>query len=1235
MKTRIIAIVSVLICASLSGYAQKVSRLNSTTIQVDLDGGKQMYLDFYSPKIVRVFYDPQGGIIRNPESNPPAQILVDNPRTSVGTIAVDGTSVSTSMMTLNVGKEGNLTVKSGTRSVIDNLSFDFSDKSKVTLSYKSSPSEYFYGGGCQNGRFSHKGQEIAIENTNNWVDGGVSSPVPFFWSTGGYGMMFYTFAPGRYDFGKTSKDEVRLTHNTSYLDVFLMVDDSRTGLLNHYYQLTGNPLLLPKYGFYQGHLNAYNRDYWKESEDGILFEDGKRYSESQKDNGGVKETLNGENGSYQFSARGVIDRYLDNDYPLGWILPNDGYATGYGQTSTLEGNVQNLKEFGEYARSRGVQIGLWTQSDLHPKEGIEPLLQRDIIREVRDGGVRVLKTDVAWVGAGYSFGLNGVSDIAQVMTYYGNEARPFIISVDGWAGTQRYAGIWTGDQTGGQWEYIRFHIPSYIGCGLSGMPNATSDTDGIFGGKNIPVNIREFQWKTFTPMQLNMDGWGSSRKYPQAQGETAAKINRWYLKLKSRLLPYSYSVAHDAITGKPIMRAMMLEEENPYTLGIRTQYQFMYGPSILVAPIYQNTAADEDGNDIRNGIYLPKGNWIDYFTGESFAGSRILNDFNAPIWKLPVFIKEGAIIPMHKSTRNPSEIDSHFRSYDIYPGADNEFCEYDDDGMTQSYLNKECVTNQIKIAMQPKGCEIHVGKVSGTYNGFEPMKSTLLRVYMMNEPKKFTVRINNKKVKLTKVDDYKSMTQTPNSYYYGTTDDEYMAIRGLMINLEQMDICNHDISINIETEQPYFNSGMLLKTHGELARPVAADSEAGAYDIKLKWEEVANADYYELMFDGQTYSTIRQHTYTIDGLTPHSDYAIKVRAVNADGTGEWTDMNVSTIEDPLKDAVRGIRGETSCENQGGQQVEKLFDFDLGSTWHTKWGQNAVPFTLTMDLRSVNQLDKIQYVPRTDAGNGTLLKGTVEISMDNQNWTSAGEFNWARNSQTKEFALNATARYIRFNVTEGVGGFGSGQQIYVFRKPNSEWYIQGDLNRDGRLDENDLTSFMNYNGLRKGDSDFEGYISQGDINGNGLIDAYDISAATIEMENGVSRKPVPAVSGTLQIAADRQNYNVGDTITLTVSGKALKSVNALSLCIPYDVNKMEYAGMDADACIAGMYDLTRDRLHSNGMKALYPTFANIGEKKPLGGDVTVMKIRFVAKQVMKFKPEMTDVMLVDKKMRTTK
>jgi len=184
------------------------------------------------------------------------------------------------------------------------------------------------------------------------------------------------------------------------------------------------------------------------------------------------------------------------------------------------------------------------------------------VGEIRDGGVRVLKTDVAWVGAGYSFGLNGVADVAKIMPEQGNRARPFIITCDGWAGTQRYAGLWSGDQVGGQWEYIRFHIPTYIGSGLSGQPNVGSDMDGIFGGRNIPVNVRDFQWKTFTPMELNMDGWGANEKYPHALGKRVEDINRMWLKFKSALMPYTYSIASEAARwGSPMVRAMSWEKD--------------------------------------------------------------------------------------------------------------------------------------------------------------------------------------------------------------------------------------------------------------------------------------------------------------------------------------------------------------------------------------------------------------------------------------------------------------------------------------------------------------------------------------------------------------------------------------------------------------------------------------------------------------------------------------------------
>ena len=720
-----------------------IKRLNPTAVEVLFANNQRMTLDFYGDNIFRVFQDNAGGIIRNPEAKPEAQILVDNPRMSLSKLDIDDNgstiSITTGHISIQIDKATSLlkitNLKTG-KVVVEELAPVSFEKDKVTITLKENPKEYFYGGGVQNGRFSHKGKAIAIENQNSWTDGGVASPTPFYWSTNGYGVMWHTFKKGKYDFGAEEKGKVKLSHETDYLDVFYMVSDGAVALLNDFYQLTGNPVLLPKFGFYQGHLNAYNRDYWKEDEKGILFEDGKRYKESQKDNGGIKESLNGKKNNYQFSARAVIDRYKNHDMPLGWLLPNDGYGAGYGQTETLDGNIQNLKELGDYARKNGVEIGLWTQSDLHPKEGISALLQRDIVKEVRDAGVRVLKTDVAWVGAGYSFGLNGVADVGKIMPYYGNNARPFIISLDGWAGTQRYAGVWSGDQTGGEWEYIRFHIPTYIGSGRSGQPNITSDMDGIFGGKNPAVNIRDFQWKTWTPMELNMDGWGSNEKYPHALGEPATSINRMYLKLKSELMPYAYSFAKEAVDGMPIIRAMFLEFPNDYTMGSATKYQYMYGTDFLVAPIYQNTKADAEGNDIRNGIYLPEGEWIDYFTGEKYEDGRVINNFAAPLWKLPVFVKNGAIIPMTNPNNNVSEINKGLRIYEMYPNKHTMTVEYDDDGITEAYKDGKGVTTFIESNVTLKNeVLITVHRTQGNFDGFVKEKATEFRINVTEKPK--------------------------------------------------------------------------------------------------------------------------------------------------------------------------------------------------------------------------------------------------------------------------------------------------------------------------------------------------------------------------------------------------------------------------------------------------------------------------------------------------------------------
>ena len=1234
-----------------------VKTLNSTSVEVAFDGeSHSLLVDFYGPNIFRVFQDPNGGILRNPQATPPAQILVDNPRQCPGKVEVkkeDGaTTVSTSRVKITFpanSKTFSVTDLATGKTVIETLEPIAYTAKNTTLKLRERQGEYFYGGGVQNGRFSHKGKVIDIVNTNSWTDGGVASPTPYYWSTDGYGMMWHTFAPGAYDFGADGSNSVSLTHDTPYLDLFFMVNDSPVSLLGDFYQLTGNPVLLPKFGFYEGHLNAYNRDYWKEDANGILFEDGKRYKESQKDNGGIKESLNGElPGNYQFSARAVIDRYNAHDMPLGWVLPNDGYGAGYGQTESLDGNIQNLKEFGEYARKHGVEIGLWTQSDLHPKEGISPLLQRDIVKEVRDAGVRVLKTDVAWVGAGYSFGLNGVADVGEIMPYYGNDARPFIISLDGWAGTQRYAGIWTGDQTGGQWEYIRFHIPTYIGSGLSGQPNICSDMDGIFGGKQPVMNTRDFQWKTWTPMQLNMDGWGSNPKYPHEFGGEYEQIVRAYLKLKSALLPYAYTYAREAVDGKPLIRAMFLDYPSDYTHGVATKYQFLYGPDFLVAPIYQETRLQADGSDVRNGIYLPEGTWYDYFSGRPYEsdGTVVLNNFQTPLWKLPVLVKAGAIIPMVNENNNPSEIDKSVRIYEVWPTqGKSEMTEYDDDGTTEAWRHGQFSETRISSNLTAKGVlTVNIEPTTGSFDGMEAKQATRLCIPATADPKQITVSINGKKVKVAEVKNFDDMTvDTPSWFFnhsvnrlapWGTEGVDAETLEELWIMIPTVDRTTSAVAVEIKGYEfkPEAAIPAMLALDAPSAPVVALqESDVKPYDITLRWAPMTNASEIQVLHNGMLYTNLGviegENTAFFEDLTPSTAYEFKLRAVNPAGASEWVDLALTTASNPLEFAIPGIKATATIADQPGFGINRAFDFDeRGDVWHTIYSGADMPADITLDLGSFNTLDRLDYLPRVDAGNGTILGGTWQISENGKDWSEPVEFSWPRNADTKtiKFSEQTPMRYIRLHVDKTTGRFISAREIFVFKVPGTPSFIPGDINKDGIIDSNDLTSYTNYTGLRRGDGDFE-YVSMGDVNRNGLLDAFDISVVAVKLDGGIEY-PASEIDGTLTLTPDKKSYAPGDEVVLTLSGSDMKNVNALSLALPYEQTDYEFIGIEPVAT-AGMMNMTYDRLHTSGDKVLYPTFVNIGNKPTLSGDQTLARIRFKARKRGAFAPALNTPILV--------
>ncbi|MGN6539282.1 MAG: TIM-barrel domain-containing protein, partial [Ginsengibacter sp.] len=202
-------------------------KINATTIDLFLANNHHMLIDFYGDNIFRVFQDNSGGMMRDPESKPEAKILVDTPRRRVSILTLKDENGFIIMTTANVSVQFDkktslmkvMNLKTNAVVVEEVTPVEF-DPKKIVITLKENPDEYFYGGGVQNGRFSHKGTAIAIENQNSWTDGGVASPTPFYWSTNGYGVMFYTFKKGNYDFGSKEKGIVKLSHETNYLDVF-------------------------------------------------------------------------------------------------------------------------------------------------------------------------------------------------------------------------------------------------------------------------------------------------------------------------------------------------------------------------------------------------------------------------------------------------------------------------------------------------------------------------------------------------------------------------------------------------------------------------------------------------------------------------------------------------------------------------------------------------------------------------------------------------------------------------------------------------------------------------------------------------------------------------------------------------------------------------------------------------------------------------------------------------------
>jgi len=298
--------------------------------------------------------------------------------------------------------------------------------------------------------------------------------------------------------------------------------------------------------------------------------------------------------------------------------------------------------------------------------------------------------------------------------------RPYALQRNGYAGMQRYASfLWSGDIYS-TWETLKTQIPIALNTGLSGIPYWGTDIGGFVPTREFTAELylRWFQFGAFCPLfrchgrtwklrlpwrwntgdpgpveVKNYDG-AATPDSSQLHDPRVEPICRKYLELRYRLLPYLYSVVREcSLSGMPIIRALWLHfPEDPQAVSCSDQY--LWGSSLLVAPVV------EQGAKTRR-VYLPRGAWYDFWTGERHEDAREVTK-TVDLETMPLYVRAGAILPLGPVKQFTGEKIDEPLSISIYPGADGSFLLYEDDGASFNYRKGEWMGMQLTWSDAPK-----------------------------------------------------------------------------------------------------------------------------------------------------------------------------------------------------------------------------------------------------------------------------------------------------------------------------------------------------------------------------------------------------------------------------------------------------------------------------------------------------------------------------------------------------